>query len=95
MAEGWQPGDLALCVNGKGWSRVGTTVRIGGPSPGSVTVVEAVRVFPSGVVALQFDAWPLGWYLSGCFRRIPPHARDAEDDETIRLLTGAPERVAA
>lgn len=94
MSDDWQPGDLALCMRDGPWQYRS------GPPAGSVWTVESVIVgdkpgdphhghtglFLAGIRA----AGPTGAFHSSCFRKIRPHTPDAEDTETIRLLTGKP-----
>jgi hypothetical protein len=66
--------------------------------PGSIYTVESVWVHPDGVLALDFVGIENGgptnnrarfWgHDPSRFRKIEPHTPDAEDVETIRLLTG-------
>lgn len=90
MSDNWQAGDLALCV------------KRGAKSPFQIhhfyLVTEVItfgRCYPD-LLALRLagiDSGDGGWCAS-CFRKVKPHAPDAEDSETIRLLTGTPEPVA-
>lgn len=90
----WQPGDLALCVR---TSRLATVV------PGEIfTVVRVCRVaggLDEGEIGLWFadrvSRASTGGFNSRWFRKIKPHAPDAEDAETIRLLNSKPARVPA
>lgn len=84
----WQVGDLALCVMSEDdYWEPGP-----GPARGSVNRVSSVQSLPLGNTGLKFDGWPASGvragYHSSYFRRIAPHAPDAEDAETIRLLAG-------
>ena len=94
MADDWQAGDLALCVMD------GENTR-----KGQVFTVEAVQGpvhyrpgwgLPGGeAIALVFKEVrhprnSFGRYISLRFRKIRPHTPDAEDAETIALLTGQP-----
>ena len=94
MADDWQPGDLALCVRG-GLSRFDPT------RPGAVyTVSDIVFNDTDNEYGLAFNEVPTegpdyyGFYTAR-FRKIRPHTPDAEDAETIRLLTGAPVKESA
>jgi hypothetical protein len=95
MADDWQAGDLALCVKTRhpNFDGASSTLRRGAR-------YKVVRPFKSsdprlieGEVALVLEGarprinpgWP-----SGLFIKITPKAPDAEDAETIRLLTGVP-----
>lgn len=101
MSDDWQPGDLALCVLG------GYIAGLKGgehPQGGRVYTVEAVGMafFVGGrhLLALKLIDGPANYDLSRewaayRFRKIRPHTPDAEDAETIRLLTGKPETVPA
>ena len=95
----WQVGDLALCIKLGPWvsrrygfERPNQSAR---PQPGRIYTVEAVEVV-DGLTFLILegitttDGGLRSTFNAARFRKIPPHTRDAEDDETIRLLTGAP-----
>ena len=91
MADDWQPGDLALCVNAgpitrDGWSHMG-----GGLIGGRVYTVIGFGVDPADreLTLWLVDDIPDG-RIASRFRKIRPHAPDAEDAETIRLLNGQP-----
>lgn len=103
MADDWQVGDLALCV---GIFDPNTSERVHGPCQtlpivGLGYTVTAVRsgvdVYGNQGTGLTFaeirNSHPhaVGWN-SEMFRKIRPQQPDAEDAETIRLLTGAPAR---
>lgn len=99
--EGWQPGDLALCVkggkvdpddNGPSW-----------PQCGRVYTVEDIGTveFSDGPdAALWFYDAPENnpgervWW-AGRFIKVTPPEADEFDQETIRLLNGAPAKVDA
>jgi hypothetical protein len=99
--DDWQAGDLALCVRG------GYISGPPGPSPvaGAVYSVTGVTMenfwesdgSDTEDVALWFEDAPPNergdkcWW-AGRFRKIRPHTPDAEDIETIALLTGKPVR---
>lgn len=99
MADDWQVGDLALCVcrdggeNGARWIEAGAIVE--------VAEVEFSPFWPG--VGLGFVGFPVircsfglrTVYQNERFRKIRPHAPDAEDAETIRLMRGKPARVEA
>lgn len=103
MSDDWQPGDLALCVNNgaiitpsagyagpRGQLRVGAVYTVTW-----VGVDGAVRKDHAlGLVEAKSPA-PKGGFSVHRFRKIRPHTPDAEDAETIRLLTGAPVREVA
>lgn len=92
----WQVGDLALCVTPwEQWRSKNETT----PRPGSVHQVIGIihgvewlqgTTGPALVLDGVRHMNPCGGVWHGRFRRIPPHEADAEDAETIRLLTGAP-----
>ena len=86
--DNWQPGDLALCV------RPEMNARAGG-------VYSVESVFYDYGHSDTAEGWGLafsdleptgdnGGYDAWRFHRIPPHKADAEDRETIELLTGKP-----
>lgn len=92
MADDWQPGDLALCLHTRrrreptwgGLERlrsgaIYTVSRVGAGWGGTLLVFDEVRS----------DA-PYGVFSAHRFRKIRPHTPDAEDAETIALLTGKP-----
>jgi len=102
MSDDWQPGDLALCIDDSdgGVEEGGKVVRL--LERGKVYRVEAVDVDPAfAEVGLHLEGVPRPWsetwqieigWVETRFRKIRPHQPDAEDAETIRLLTGAPVR---
>lgn len=84
----WQPGDLALCVDD-------TNLAMGRIRRGGLYTVEQVRVgrhvAHGECVCLDLRGVDdLFGYAAPRFRKIRPHTPDAEDAETIRLLTGKP-----
>jgi len=105
MSDDWQPGDLALCIDDAPsrisvarmdgfWYREGE----GSLSRGVVYLVAKAKFFadaepPLWGVRLVGSKGP---WVATRFVKQRPHQPDAEDAETIRLLTGAPvrERVA-
>ncbi len=97
MSDDWQPGDLAMCLTDRFQHSYGIL-------KGSVHTVEAIWIEPNGwefagEIGLRFVGIPMksGYYGLRAirFRKIRPHQPDAEDAETIRLLTGLPARVPA
>lgn len=88
MAD-WQPGDLALCVKAGKWRAISGRESCDGPRRGSVCAVVGVHS-RNRATYLELAEWPGEAFAAHPFRRIPPHTPDAEDAETIRLLTGAP-----
>ena len=104
MADDWQVGDLALMIESGQLQcpHMRNVIHMGSlcPSPGAVrkvVCVEESRVVNSfsrslycGCIDLDFADGTGG--VSQRFRKIRPHQPDAEDAETIRLLTGAPVR---
>lgn len=99
MADDWQVGDLALCVNDAADPNYGMLfVR------GAVYTVSAV-VFIQGAWSVTFGEFGGGFGLlfdkvatpipadPRRFRKIRPHKPDEEDRETIALLTGQPQPV--
>lgn len=87
--QGWQVGDLALRIGDGWWNGHGEPST--GPRPGSVHRVISTYSLV-GYLMLCFEEFGIKGYESGGFRKIGPHARDAEDDITIALLNGAPAR---
>ncbi|RKF23350.1 hypothetical protein D6851_02440 [Altericroceibacterium spongiae] len=90
----WKAGDMALCVHDGGWNLLdGTDAE--GPNAGEINTVRRVGSDPAGVIGLWFEDYPgdrpCDGYPAKSFRKIRPHAPDAEDAETIRLLKRQPE----
>ena len=96
MADDWKPGDLALCVRG-GAVHPGTRA----PELPRIGAVYTVDAF--GTSGFRGGPAPAFWLVDGPknndgqrvwgasrFRKIEDHVPDAEDEETIRLLNGAP-----
>jgi hypothetical protein len=96
----WQPGDLALCVKqGLVACECGREYT-GQLAPPVGSVAEVVGIMrcdddvicgwsePCAAPVLLLDSGKGG--LAVRFRKIRPHTPDAEDAETIRLLTGKP-----
>ena len=92
MGDDWQVGDLALCV------RSGRSLDVWEPQKGGVYTVCDTGCGPRGVwLDLVEDSTrnpDVGW-PAVYFRKIRPHTPDAEDAETIALLTGKPAQVPA
>lgn len=94
-SDDWQAGDLALCVTTEYQDRPGNDPWV--PKSGGVYQVSGVDRYPTGLF-LEFADDPdafnpeLGWEAKD-FRKIHPHAPDAEDRETIDLLNGIKEVV--
>ncbi len=91
--EDWRAGDMALCVTlGLDRRWVPEALRVGGiytvtevflaraASGRTVTGLVLAEVRPAAPHPAGFAAW--------AFRKIHPHAPDAEDAETIALLRG-------
>lgn len=95
MPEGWARNDRALCV--KLFDPVDLPMSLG-LRVGQVHDVKAVKLERTldGVlrVGLRFHDLPdppmFGWWNAECFRKLDPHARDADDNEVIAALNGAP-----
>jgi hypothetical protein len=94
--DDWAPGDLALCVD-TGISPEGFDASY--LELGRIYTVYAVGVDPLGQFGLYLDELESdgfnGGVLAWRFLKIRPHTPDAEDAETIRLLTGKPVKVDA
>lgn len=101
MAEDWKVGDLALCVDARKIGRLPLfCYRRTGLKKGAIYQVSGMAVSPDTgnllLILRDFDASGFRHYPAAFrFKRIPSHTPDAEDAETIRLLTGAPVRVEA
>ena len=89
MSDDWQVGDLAQYVGPddgeieSGWD------------PQFLAIYTVCYVHLDGNLELEQDPekfHPLGSWAPYRFRKIRPHTPDAEDAETIALLTGAPVR---
>lgn len=96
MADDWKPGDLALCVKQGRWrSTLTGRYRRCSMRAGQVHTVRRFGMCPmSGVATLWLEGF-LGergadGFAAVRFRKIRPHTPDEQDEETIRLLTGAP-----
>ena len=95
--DNWAAGDLALCVRGGYLAGRGDLGDY--PVAGRIYSVSCVRFqmwqsSPADLGLILPDAPPncIGdhaWWAYR-FRKIHPHAPDAEDRETIELLTGKP-----
>lgn len=98
MSENWQAGDLALCIETAGESPTSAERAAGvrGCVKGGIYQVERVITW-LGKAGLVLAGNPSSHetkaYIATAFLRIPPHAPDAEDRETIALLTGKPATV--
>lgn len=93
----WQVGDLALCVRGGPWDQNHVAPEF--PVAGRVYLVDYVAIaeFNDGpFLALWLNNGPQNvdgpFWGAERFRKIRPHTPDAEDAETIALLTGTPAR---
>jgi len=94
----WQPGDLALCVRGGLWRGLNGKTINALESGGLYTVREVhlagapnTKLWPAGAIGLVLIGIDAGGPFSAArFHKIRPHTPDAEDAETIRLLTGKP-----
>ena len=99
MADDWQVGDLALCVR-DGFIIHPTVSSTARPEikKGRIYTVSWVGVDgrhepqPSLGLEEAVSPAPRGGFAQERFRKIRTHTPDAEDAETIRLLTGAPAR---
>jgi len=100
--DNWQAGDLALCValyDGGGIDPLPTNLKIGGVYTVE-RVFRGVDLFGNthlGLCLAEVCPVILGGhgFVADLFRKIHPHTPDAEDRETIELLTGKPVEVAA
>lgn len=90
MDNSWQAGDLALCVGAHVLVGVMSGMRQSGLAKGRIYLVRGVKQFDLfSATGLKIDGF-VGWIRSDHFRKIRPHTPDAEDIETIELLTGKP-----
>lgn len=94
MADDWKPGDLALCVDD---SPSDHDYNLRPLRRNAYYIVEGLYAGGWGLHLFGIpepEGAPTGW-LSDRFRKISPHTPDAEDAETITLLTGKPAQVSA
>jgi hypothetical protein len=97
MADDWQVGDLALCVNagplrdicGDGGIETARAYVLGLRVGCIYTVTHVVRCHCGKHIGLGAQAERVGG-VADRFRKIRPHTPDQEDRETIALLTGVP-----
>lgn len=97
MGDDWQPGDLALCVRDGKRTKAGAVYVVYRVAD-DCTRCGCGHFLPYGYTpALWLEG--VGsidsngcepWAMAVRFRKIKPHQPDAEDAETIRLLTGKP-----
>lgn len=92
MRDDWQPGDLALCVRANlDPEDIADRLVVGRIYKVSAVLRGGSALDLEGLYAPQTAFyWP--GYIASRFRKIRPHTPDAEDVETIRLLTGTPVR---
>lgn len=90
MADDWQPGDLALCVNAEILREGDGRISSGrGLSVGGVYTVSRCARTKWGYLGLCLEGVDDGRPKRAIrFRRIRPHTPDEEDRETIELLKG-------
>lgn len=103
MADDWQPGDLALCID----DNQGEITKDGDPVKllrrGKTYVVEALDIDPAfAEVGLHLEGVPrpysalwrmnIGW-SERRFRKITPPEADEFDREVIELMKGKPAKV--
>lgn len=102
MADDWQIGDYALCIELAAddvFDIYAETPQAPGPVVGLTYTVKAVLrahdCYGRPGIALAFveirQRHPRAvGYNAACFQKAQPHTADAEDAETIALLTGTP-----
>jgi hypothetical protein len=81
-------GDLALCINSRGWRASDCPDTFDGPTAGQVLTVRIVtRALHHGAVldGLGFDAWPGDVFDPVSFRKITPGA-DLDGVEVERRI---------
>ena len=86
-ANTFTAGDLALCINARGWASA-VRAEVPGPSAGQVLTVRVVtRAQYHGAVltGLGFDEWPGDVFDPVSFRRITPGA-DLDGVEVERRI---------
>lgn len=91
MSDDWQPGDLALCVSDThpAFSGRSTILRVGAKY--TVSRVGSYHAWLDDRALGLAEAAPRkegNGFPSKMFCKIRPHTPDAEDAETIALLTG-------
>lgn len=70
-SQGWQPGDLALCVRPGKWFDPVVPNDGSGPGMGAIHEVEEVGEY-EGMMLLGFPAWPEEFFDASAFRKIEP-----------------------
>lgn len=71
----WQAGDLACCIDGKGWRTLnGTPTK--GPEVGEIRKVKSVSM-DYAVQWLELEGWT-GQYSASCFTKVPPREEEVE-----------------
>ncbi len=92
MADDWQPGDTALCIKSCPYTQSGCKYVVTSVSrPGDIN--EGFQHHNPEPFGLRFSGISFrrgDWCAGRRFTKLRPHTPDAEDAETIRLLTGAP-----
>lgn len=95
--DDWQAGDLALCVRQPrahaGLVRSGGVYTVAAVAPFVDFEGEGGLAF-EGITPPPASGYYQYWAMSR-FRKIRPHVPDAEDRETIALLTDKPAKVGA
>lgn len=95
----WQPGDLTLCVSqDPHWADIDHPAGFKPQLLCTYTVAKVGFAALSGItiLGLQEDVFCEDYGFNAAnFRKIRPHTPDAEDAETIALLTGTPAQVPA
>lgn len=103
MSKGdWQVGDLALCLRNGKRTRAGAVYTVHGicghdqrcGCGNYLPVGYTPALWLEGVGAVDPATGCEPWAIAARFRKIRPHEADAEDRETIRLLTEKREPVA-
>ena len=72
MRDDWTAGDLALCVNSRGWRDAVSLAPVSGPRAGQVLTVRQVT-FAGASWRLEFACWPKR-FNAKAFRKITPEA---------------------
>lgn len=94
MSENWQAGDIALCIEERGYDVPAPNLN---PRKGRFYTVKHTTPNPvdPDILGLAFTVAPTVAFNSKYFRKVTPPAADEFDRETIALMRGAPAKVPA
>lgn len=87
--EDWRVGDLAECVEQKGWSQDDTGQPIDGPEKGDILTVLEVEPRRTNLRGdgwyLGFAAYPMRFLAATGFRKVPPISTEASAEFTAKI----------